>query len=149
MKKFITILHFLIIFNVYADIELTPEELEGKKIFMTYCSECHKLEGVLVGPSLVEIAHVYKENKKGIISWAMKPGNKRTDTLPMPPMLHVGKENLLKITNYIFAITEGKEYKTGKKNEILCTALAVLMVFYYFYSKSYDSFSEKLFYAHS
>ena len=36
MKKFITILHFLIIFNVYADIELTPEELEGKKIFMTY-----------------------------------------------------------------------------------------------------------------
>ncbi|MCH2208810.1 MAG: cytochrome c [Lentisphaerales bacterium] len=144
MKKFITVLHFLIIFNIYADIELTPEELEGKKKFMTHCSDCHKLEGVLVGPSLVEIAHVYKDDKRGIITWAMRPGNKRADTLPMPPMLHVGKENLLKITNYIFAVTEGKEYKTSKKNEMFCTALVALMVFYYFYRKKLKKRMPKL-----
>lgn len=50
--------------------ELTPEEL-GKVIFegKGTCISCHKTDEKLIGPSLLEIAKVYKDKNESIVSF--------------------------------------------------------------------------------
>lgn len=52
------------------DKELTPEEL-GKVIFegKGTCISCHKTDEKLIGPSLLEIAKVYKDKNESIVSF--------------------------------------------------------------------------------
>ena len=82
---------------------------DGKKLFIQNCMACHSLNGVMVGPSLLEIAFLYKGNPDGIVAWSMKPGRKRNQMIPMPPMAHIAKPKLKSIADYILAATKGKK----------------------------------------
>jgi hypothetical protein len=66
----------------------------------------------MVGPSLLEIAYLYKGNPKGIVTWSMKPGRKRNQMIPMPPMPHLTKAKLRSIADHMLRVTKGK--KIGK-----------------------------------
>ncbi|MCM8541065.1 MAG: cytochrome c [Lentisphaeraceae bacterium] len=97
--------------------KLSAAEEEGKKIYTLNCLACHALDQMIVGPSLVEIAHLHRKKPEGIVTWAMEPQQKRPGVIEMPPMSHLGKENLVKVASYILKVTEGKKYvkkKSGK-----------------------------------
>lgn len=80
-----------------------------------FCMACHHLENLVVGPSLIEIAHLYRKQPEGIVKWSMNPGEKRKGGIRMPPMSHVGKEGLTDVAAYILKVTEGKTFKGNKK----------------------------------
>ncbi len=82
--------------------------LDGAKLFNTICATCHAKDTVLAGPTLMEIAQIYKGNPKGIVEWAKAPGRKRAEQFPapMPAMGHVGEERLTAIANYILKVTQ-------------------------------------------
>lgn len=90
---------------------------DAKDIYTANCMACHNLEKQVVGPSLVEIAHIYKDNPSGIVRWSLNPGVKRKLAIRMPPMTHLEKEKLLKVAKYILTVTEGKKYKPEKEPE--------------------------------
>lgn len=93
----------------------TASEISPKLLFQQNCSACHQMDSDTAGPSLLEIAHLYRNNAAGIAAWALKPGQKRKGRI-MPPMSHVGPENLKKIATYMLKITKGKKWrKTEKK----------------------------------
>ncbi|MCL2329715.1 MAG: cytochrome c, partial [Phycisphaerae bacterium] len=58
----------------------------GARVFRDACSNCHAVDHVLVGPSIREIAQLYKGNPAGIVTWAKSPGKKRTGFPQMPTM---------------------------------------------------------------
>lgn len=113
---------FLLSLLLYSTVlsaapKLNAEEEEGKKIYTLNCLACHALDQMIVGPSLVEIAHLHRKKPEGIVTWAMEPQQKRPGVIEMPPMSHLGEANLKKVAAYILKITEGKKFvakKSGK-----------------------------------
>jgi len=88
---------------------------KGEELYRMNCMACHQLETMVVGPSLIEIAHFYKGKPNEIVKWCMAPGKKRPETIAMPPMSHVGAEGLLQIATYILQATEGKVFVATKE----------------------------------
>lgn len=116
IKKFFIILLFSSI--IYADNSSIDK---GKVLYQQNCMACHHLDKMVVGPSLAEIAHIYKANPNGIVSWSMKPGKKRKLTINMPPMSHVGEKGLKSIADYIFQATKGIKYKKQSQSDPYAT----------------------------
>ena len=96
-------------------LSLTVYAEDAKALYTANCMACHAMDKQLVGPSLIEIAHYYKENPAGIVRWSLNPGTKRKLAIRMPPMNHLGKEKLHKVANYILEVTKGKKYKPAKE----------------------------------
>jgi cytochrome c len=71
------------------------------RLFQRNCSGCHAVDRVLVGPSLREVAELYKGQPDKIVAWAKNPGRRRENFRPMPTMAHVGEENLRQIAEYM------------------------------------------------
>ena len=83
------------------------------KLYQMNCLACHKVENKkppFVGPSLVEINHLYKNDLEGFIKWCKVPGKKRKNAINMPSMAHLGDEKLSEIHAYIKKITAGKKW---------------------------------------
>ena len=90
---------------------------QAKQIFEQNCAVCHQLENAkepIVGPSLVEIAHLYKDDLAGFVKWCNEPGQKRKDAIDMPSMVHVGDKNLGEIHAWILEATKGKKFAAHK-----------------------------------
>ena len=64
------------------------------------------MEKATSAPSLVEIHSLFKDNPAGIVSWAKAPGKKRAQYGQMPPMAHLGDDNLALIAAYM--LEQGK-----------------------------------------
>lgn len=89
-------------------------------VFKTNCVACHQLENKkqpIVGPSLVEISHIYKKDLKGFLKWCNTPGKKRKNAVQMPSMAHVGNKDLEDIYHWILKSTKGKKYSPPKKTK--------------------------------
>jgi len=76
----------------------TPEQL------ILNCAACHAPKMKLVGPPMSEIAQIYAGNPDGIVAWAKAPGKKRPELPPMPPMGHLGDDNLRKIAELMLKL---------------------------------------------
>lgn len=96
-------------------VTLTCSAAETAEVlFQKNCAACHLMDQSFAGPSLIEVGHLYRNNPQGIVAWAMKPGNKRKGN-QMPPMAHLGKENLKAISEYILKATKGKKWTKTKE----------------------------------
>ena len=73
----------------------------GKKLFETNCLACHDPLKTVVGPTLHEINKLYSEKIEDIVSWAKKPGRKRTEGIAMPAMAHIPDKDLKLIAEYM------------------------------------------------
>jgi mono/diheme cytochrome c family protein len=73
----------------------------AKKLFETNCLACHDPLKTIVGPTLYEINKLYEKNTAGIVSWAKKPGRKRTNGIAMPAMAHIPEKDLELIAEYM------------------------------------------------
>jgi cytochrome c551/c552 len=92
----------------------------AEKVFQQNCMACHQVENKkepIVGPSLVEIAHIYKKDVAGFVKWCNAPKKKRKDAIEMPSMAHVGNDNLKLVHAWILNETKGKKFVPEKKNE--------------------------------
>ena len=86
----------------------------AKTLFEQNCLACHQVENKrtpVVGPSLVEINHVYKDDLAGFIKWCNAPGQKRKNVIQMPSMAHVGDKGLTEIHKWIKEATKGKKFQ--------------------------------------
>jgi cytochrome c len=85
------------------EVARKPVEISsnGEKAFKANCSACHNPTIKTVGPALAEIRQIYKDNAKGIATWAMAPGKKRADTSQMPGFSQLGEQQLEEIGLYI------------------------------------------------
>lgn len=72
----------------------------GQRIFESTCAACHAADRVLVGPSLVEIAAIYRDNPAGLAAWTAQPGRKRAEMPPMPAF-RLGDEALQAVAGYM------------------------------------------------
>jgi len=78
----------------------------GQRIFDSTCAACHHLDRVLVGPSLTEIASLYRENPAGIVTWTEAPFRKREGFTAMPAF-KLGEEKLLAVAGYMIELGSG------------------------------------------
>lgn len=90
--------------------------------FQINCKACHILDEQVVGPSLVEIAKIYRQDRDKFIEWTINPGKKRPHQAVMPSMAHVPKEDLNEIYDYILKATKGvKERRTNRNDPFAAT----------------------------
>ncbi len=89
------------------DAVVKDSEPAGKTVYAESCSMCHALDKVLVGPSVSEIAALYKGNPAGIVAWAKAPGKKRENMVQMPSQSYLGEEKLKLVAEYLLQAGEG------------------------------------------
>lgn len=87
---------------------LAADETPIAQVFQINCSACHRVDQMTVGPSLIEIAGIYRENPDGFLKWCIKPEPKRPGVIEMPSMAHLGEPTLLKLREYIIQAAKGK-----------------------------------------
>ncbi|WP_193213809.1 c-type cytochrome [Luteolibacter marinus] len=84
------------------------------QVFQINCSACHAVDHMVVGPSLVEIAGIYRDNPDGFVKWCVKPEHKREGVIEMPSMAHLGEPVLRELHGFILKAAAGKtELKKG------------------------------------
>lgn len=79
------------------------------QVFQTHCSACHAVDHVVVGPSLVEVSGIYRDNPDGFVQWCIKPEHKREGAAEMPSMAHLGEPVLRELHGYIMEAAKGKK----------------------------------------
>jgi len=80
---------------------------DGKALFEVLCSACHMHDRMHVGPSLVEIANLYRDKQGDFIKWCKDPKQKRKGVIQMPSMAAVSDDLLKSIHGYILTSTKG------------------------------------------
>ncbi len=88
--------------------KLTPEQLAaevslGKQVFQESCSTCHAVDQKLIGPTIKEMAEIYKGNPNAMIQWIKAPGKKRTGEA-MPAQSHLSERQLKLVAQYILNV---------------------------------------------
>jgi len=84
------------------------------QVFQIHCSACHAVDTMVVGPSLVEIAGIYRGNPDGFVKWCVAPQHKRPGVIEMPSMAHLGEPVLRQLHAHVLAAAAGKtEQKTA------------------------------------
>lgn len=78
------------------------------QVFQIHCSACHAVDTMVVGPSLVEIAGIYRENPDGFVKWCVAPRPKRPGVIEMPSMAHLGEPVLRQLHAHVLAAAAGK-----------------------------------------
>lgn len=78
--------------------DLTPSQKLGKEIFdgKGLCSTCHKPDQKMAGPSLKEIADIYKEKGGNLVAFL----EGKSDPLVDPSQYEIMKANILVTKNY-------------------------------------------------
>lgn len=78
---------------------------KGKAVFNQYCAACHKVDAKLVGPPVLEMAKIYKDNLADLQKWIKQPGKKRPDYPQMPGFeSQLNQEQLDQLGQYILTI---------------------------------------------
>jgi cytochrome c len=89
-----------------AEAALMP----GEAVFNANCKACHDVKEVIVGPSMLEAANIYKGNEPGLIAWIKAPGKKR-DGPKMPPQAHLSATELKDVAAWILTLNAKPEAK--------------------------------------
>jgi cytochrome c551/c552 len=85
------------------------------QVFQIQCAACHAVDQMGVGPSLVEIAGIYRDRPDEFVKWCVAPQPKREGVIEMPSMAHLGEPVLRQLHGYVIAAAAGKtELKKGK-----------------------------------
>lgn len=78
------------------------------QVFQIQCAACHQVDQMVVGPSLVEIAGIYRNDPDGFVKWCIAPQHKRPGVIEMPSMAHLGEPVLRELHGYILEAAAGK-----------------------------------------
>jgi cytochrome c551/c552 len=78
------------------------------QVFQIHCSACHAVDTMVVGPSLVEIAGIYRNDPDGFVKWCIAPQHKRPGVIEMPSMAHLGEPVLRQLHAHVLSAAAGK-----------------------------------------
>ncbi len=78
----------------------------GKLLYYGICSGCHSFNMRMIGPPVMTIQALYKNNPKGIADYIAKPSRKRQDFPEMPPQDYLSEEKRLEVAAYMLSITK-------------------------------------------
>jgi cytochrome c551/c552 len=95
----------------------TAQGIEEPQPFTINCKACHLIDQALVGPSLVELAKIYKGKPDEFLKWTRAPAKKRPKMIQMPSMAHVSDQDINTIYTYIVAATKGVTEKKSKNGD--------------------------------
>jgi cytochrome c551/c552 len=87
------------------------------QVFQMNCSACHAVDQMIVGPSLVEIAGIYRDNPDGFVKWCVAPQHKREGAIEMPSMAHLGEPALRELHKHILDLAAGKKEQKKSDND--------------------------------
>ena len=105
---------YLIVFAAFLSGPAAPAANTPGELFQMNCAACHAVDHMLVGPSLVEISGLYRDNPEGFVKWCIQPQHKREGVVEMPSMAHLGEPALRELHQYVIASAAGKtELKKG------------------------------------
>ncbi len=92
--------------EVTLEIDTTLGDVAiGGAVFKQYCAACHLKDSKLVGPPILEMVSIYKDNPDGLISWIKNPGKKRADAPQMPAFGNqLDQDQLNEVSKYILSI---------------------------------------------
>ncbi|MCG3165384.1 MAG: hypothetical protein POELPBGB_01147 [Bacteroidia bacterium] len=82
----------------------TKTEDRGKLIYYGICSGCHSYNMRMIGPPVMTIQALYKDNPQGIADYIAKPVHKRTDFPEMPPQDYLSEEKRLEVAKFMLSI---------------------------------------------
>jgi cytochrome c551/c552 len=82
---------------------------QGQQLYQVNCASCHLPDRANVGPSLIEVAKLYRGKPKEFVAWCHDPQQKRKGVIQMPSMAHVAPAQLLQVLAWIVESTAGKE----------------------------------------
>jgi hypothetical protein len=72
---------------------------------------------MVVGPSLVEISGIYRNDPDGFVKWCLAPQHKREGAIEMPSMAHLGEPTLRELHKYILGQAGGKKEQKKSDND--------------------------------
>lgn len=78
----------------------TPEQM-GRITYLSVCSGCHSYSGRIIGPPMVTIQAIYKDNPEGLIEYIKDPKKKWPGYPQMPPQNYLPEEALREVAKYI------------------------------------------------
>lgn len=81
---------------------IEPSE-RGKIAYLGVCAGCHSYKGTLIGPPIVEIQAIYKDNPMGIAGYIANPVKKREGFPEMPAQAYLGGETLAAVAKYVMS----------------------------------------------
>lgn len=85
--------------------ETLGEVAVGAALFEQNCSACHAKDVKVVGPPILEMATIYKDNDDGLKNWIKAPGKKRADAPQMPAFgAKLSEDDLTELSKYILTI---------------------------------------------
>jgi cytochrome c551/c552 len=93
---------------LFLSAAVLPAADPPAQVFQINCAACHAADQMIVGPSLVEIAGLYKDNRDGFVKWCIAPQHKREGAIEMPSMAHLGEPVLRDLHGYILQAAAGK-----------------------------------------
>ncbi|NNC98763.1 MAG: cytochrome-c peroxidase [Gammaproteobacteria bacterium] len=85
-----------------APREIKPSE-RGKIAYLGVCAGCHSYKGHLIGPPVVEIQEIYKDNPMGVAGYIANPVKKRQDYPEMPSQAYLGGETMAAVAEYMMS----------------------------------------------
>ena len=75
----------------------------GKIAYLGVCAGCHSYTGQLIGPPVVEIKALYKDNPMALAGYIANPIKKREGFPEMPSQGYLGGETLLAVAKYMLS----------------------------------------------
>ena len=82
--------------------EINPSE-RGKIAYLGVCAGCHAYTGHLIGPPIVEIQKIYKDNPMGVAAYIANPIKKREGYPEMPSQAYLGGDTLVAVAEYLMS----------------------------------------------
>lgn len=76
----------------------------GRLIYYGICSGCHSYNMRMIGPPVMAIQALYKDNPQGLADYIAKPVHKRKDFPEMPPQDYLSEEKRLEVAKYMLTI---------------------------------------------
>ena len=86
----------------------TPETQirRGKESYDSNCAVCHKMNERLVGPPIMEVIGLYKDDETKLKKWIREPYKKRPEYSAMSAFPHLPEEELNSLTMYLLSLNK-------------------------------------------
>ena len=86
-----------------APREISTEE-RGKLTYYGVCSGCHAYNVRMVGPPVITLQALYKDNPKGIADYIANPVRRREDFPEMPPQNYLTEASRIAVAEYLLTM---------------------------------------------
>lgn len=78
---------------------------KGKLAYYGICAGCHAYNSRLIGPPVVELQSIYKDNPRAMAEFIRRPFKRRDDYPEMPPQGHLDEETRIAAARFLLGVS--------------------------------------------